>query len=150
MKASCFLLLRWLIFAIWCAVVRSAVPSFAKGAWNATSGTWLRSSLSSGPPDGATFGGVGSKSFSGVFGSMVNWSGDDGGGTGKGGVGCRPILGGGVKGPGPPGPGPGKEGAVGIGVPGGWSENPPGVGAPRGRPSGAGPPLPPGGWALML
>src|SRR6266508_4935820 len=48
-----------------------AVPSFGSGAWNATSGTLFRSSVSKGPPEGALFGGVGNKSFRGVFGSIV-------------------------------------------------------------------------------
>ncbi len=57
--------------AIWCAVFFIASAFLATGTPNWTSGTWARSSARNGPAF-LTLGAAGSRSFSGVFGSMVN------------------------------------------------------------------------------
>src|SRR5262249_44522332 len=112
----------------------------ARGAWNSTSGTLLRSSVSSGPTLRA-LGAVGSRSFKGVFGSILNWKRGGPGGidVNNTGAGCCPG------GNGPEPSAGSRTGAPGPPVPGGC-----------GRPSGE-PPVPElgvelegGTWALRL
>ena len=61
------------IWAVFLAI-SSGGRSFAGAAWKSSSGTDAKSSA--GPRRAAVlaFGGVGSRSFTGVFGSIVNWN----------------------------------------------------------------------------
>src|SRR5437870_5418615 len=80
---------------VWAVSLRAS-GDFAKGSWKATSGTWEMSSIRRGPPE-LVFGGIGSKSLTGVSGLIVNLNLrrgiDSEAGAGGGGAGCTTATG---------------------------------------------------------
>ena len=145
MNASVFFAFMWLILASWCAACSTSFGSgvtFARRAWKSTSGTFARSSVRSGPATGFAVGGVGSKSFVGVFGSILKLNRC---GTGRE-AGCVGIASGTPRGPACGKPGAGgticSAGCGGVGTGSGATTGPPvEVG---GEPGGCDP-----GWARL-